>query len=223
MERIGYSLGMTKVEAFATQTGLIVTLANSHGESTTQVRRIKNRGISLNKVAQVNDISRQIAAGRLAIDQAHDELKAVSRAPIGYPTWVHLLSAGVGSGCFAYILGSNFREFLLAVVAGVLIHGCRLKAGTWGISRLFPSFLGGLIAAGVGVLGNLFLTGVRADQVIIGAIMTLVPGLAITHGVRDVIHEDLLSGLSRGAEAALTSVSVAVGVSLVLGIWLGVR
>ncbi|HEX3031156.1 MAG TPA: threonine/serine exporter family protein [Bacillota bacterium] len=222
VQRIGTAAGSLEAEAFATQTGLIITLVNGVGETVTRVRRIRNRGISLNKVAQVNEVSRQLAEGRLSGDLAFSQLEKISSAPMGYPTWVHIIAAGVGSGCFAYLLGSNFREFLLAVLAGVLIHGCRLTFAHWGINRLFPNFLGGLIAAGVGVLGQSFLPGVRADQVIIGAIMTLVPGLAITHAVRDVIHEDLLSGLSRGAEAALVSVSVAVGVSLVLGFWLGV-
>jgi uncharacterized membrane protein YjjP (DUF1212 family) len=139
-----------------------------------------------------------------------------------YPFWVHMVAAGVGSGCFTFLFGGNLREFFLAVIAGLVIHWLRLQATKWGFNRLFGSFLGGLAAAAIGIFGQILLQKVNADKVIIGAIMTLVPGLAITHAVRDVIYEDLLSGVSRGVEAILVSVAVAAGVSLALGFWLGV-
>lgn len=222
VERIGLAAGMKQVEAFATPTGIVVTLEHPLGFARTKVRRIRERGISLNKVAAVNEVSRQMVNGKLSAAQAAFELSKIQQNSNAYPPWVHLVAAGIGSGCFAYLFGSNLKEFFLAVVAGLVIHWFRLKAAGWGFNRLFGSFLGGLIAAATGVLGQLSLLEVTADKVIIGAIMTLVPGLAITHAVRDVIYEDLLSGVSRGVEAVLVSVAVAAGVSLVLGLWLGV-
>lgn len=223
VERIGLAAGMRQVEAFATPTGLVVTLEHPLGFSRTKVRRIRERGISLSKVAAVNEVSRRMVNGKLSTMQAALELSKIQQSPNAYPPWVHLVAAGIGSGCFAYLFGSNLREFFLAVFAGLVIHWFRLKSAGWGFNRLFGSFLGGLIAAATGVLGQLNLKGVSADKVVIGAIMTLVPGLAITHAVRDVIYEDLLSGVSRGVEAVLVSIAVAAGVSLVLGLWLGVR
>lgn len=48
--------------------------------------------------------------------------------------------------------------------------------------------------------------------------MPLVPGVAITNAIRDIIAGDLLSGISRGAEAALTSMAVAMGVVIILAV-----
>ena len=58
------------------------------------------------------------------------------------------------------------------------------------------------------------------DQTIIGSIMLLVPGLAITNAIRDTIAGDLLSGLTRAAEAFLVAISIAVGSGAVLSFWL---
>ncbi|MFZ3172538.1 MAG: threonine/serine exporter family protein [Carboxydocellales bacterium] len=222
VERIGFAAGMCQVEAFATPTVIIVTLVEPGGVSQTKVRRIRDRGISLNKVAAVNEVSRRMARGELSVAQANTMLMDVQRSPNAYPFWVHLVAAGVGSGCFTFLFGGNLREIFLAVIAGLVIHWLRLQATNWGFNRLFGSFLGGLAAAAIGIFGQTLLQEVNADKVIIGAIMTLVPGLAITHAVRDVIYEDLLSGVSRGVEAILVSVAVAAGVSLALGFWLGV-
>lgn len=56
------------------------------------------------------------------------------------------------------------------------------------------------------------------DIVVVGGVMPLVPGVAITNAIRDVIAGDLLSGLSRGLEAALTAVAVSMGVVIILAV-----
>ena len=64
---------------------------------------------------------------------------------------------------------------------------------------------------------------VSTDTVIIGTLMLLVPGLAITNAVRDSIAGDLISGLARGAEALLIAVAVALGngAGMMILIWMG--
>ena len=57
------------------------------------------------------------------------------------------------------------------------------------------------------------------DKVITGAIMPLVPGVAITNALRDSITGDLVSGLSRAAEAIIIATSIAFGVGFILKIW----
>ena len=48
--------------------------------------------------------------------------------------------------------------------------------------------------------------------------MPLVPGVAITNSIRDIINGDNLSGIIRGIEAALTSIAIAMGILLILSI-----
>jgi uncharacterized membrane protein YjjP (DUF1212 family) len=44
--------------------------------------------------------------------------------------------------------------------------------------------------------------------------MTLVPGITITNCMRDFIAGDLMTGLSRLAEAILTAAGIAIGVAV---------
>lgn len=55
------------------------------------------------------------------------------------------------------------------------------------------------------------------DKVIIGGIIPLVPGIALTNGVRDIAGCDYLSGTIRGIEALLIGAAIALGVGFVLG------
>ena len=54
---------------------------------------------------------------------------------------------------------------------------------------------------------------------IIGAIMPLVPGIALTTSIRDFFNGDYLSGTIHMIDALLTSFSIAVGVGAVMTIY----
>ena len=58
--------------------------------------------------------------------------------------------------------------------------------------------------------------GTDLDQIIIGGVMPLVPGLLITNAVRDLMAGHFTSGMSKGAEAFLTAFAIGSGIALVL-------
>ena len=58
------------------------------------------------------------------------------------------------------------------------------------------------------------------DALIIGSLMLLVPGLAITNAIRDSLSGDLISGMTRGVEAVLIAIAVALGPGLVMSLWM---
>ena len=54
------------------------------------------------------------------------------------------------------------------------------------------------------------------DIITIAGVMPLVPGILITNAIRDLMAGELLAGMSRGVEAALTSFAIGAGVAIVL-------
>ena len=69
------------------------------------------------------------------------------------------------------------------------------------------------------ILSMVLNLGTDTDKIIISSIMILLPGVAITNAVRDSISGDLISGLARAAEAFIIAISIAVGVGMVMNIW----
>ena len=57
------------------------------------------------------------------------------------------------------------------------------------------------------------------DKVIIGSIMPLVPGIALTTSIRDFFNGDYLSGAIHMIDAVLTAFCIAVGVGAVITIY----
>lgn len=54
---------------------------------------------------------------------------------------------------------------------------------------------------------------------VIGMLMNLVPGIALTNAMREFIAADLLSGMIKFAEALITAVGIAIGVVVSLAIF----
>lgn len=54
------------------------------------------------------------------------------------------------------------------------------------------------------------------DIITIASVMPLVPGILITNAIRDLLAGELLAGMSRGVEVALTAFAIGAGVAIVL-------
>ena len=68
------------------------------------------------------------------------------------------------------------------------------------------------------IFASVMVTGMRLFDAItdpiIGALMVLTPGVALTMGIRDIINSDYLSGTIRLVDALLVAGCLAVGVTL---------
>ena len=83
---------------------------------------------------------------------------------------------------------------------------------------LAASVLGGLLTSLLPYLLKNVFPALQTEIVIAGAVMPLVPGLAMTNAVQDTMRGDMLSGLSHGAQAIMTACLIAGGALLALGI-----
>ena len=87
-----------------------------------EVRNVPVRTTHLGRVAAVNELSRQIAAGGLTLDEAEAQLARAQRIP--FPNdWVQLVAGLSGAFCFAMIFGGTLRTGLAAAVAGPAANG----------------------------------------------------------------------------------------------------
>lgn len=220
--RICTSRGFEYVDSYVTPTGIFISLDNKGDnpeDIISYVKRIKSRSINLNKVARINDFSRRFVATDISVVEGMDILKEIDRL-LPYSTYVHAIFGGIASAFVTLLFGANIYEFAAAFITSVIV--------TFSIKNLakinFPPFLtnisGGFVATIMAIIVSSLHTEISVDMVIIGAIMVMVPGVAITNAVRDSISGDLVSGLAKAAEALIIATSIAFGVGFVLQIWI---
>ncbi len=223
MKRILKSYELKNAETFVTTTGIMASVEKSEEEGsglTAQVKRIKNRTTHLGKIALINNLSRRIVENKISPDLLHDELCKID-AHVPYPTMVRVFAASISCGCFAYMFGGDVWSSLSSVGVGGCSYFLLLYLGRKNVA----SILTNLICAALLTLLTLIFTNLNfhgfeyMDKVIIGAIMPLVPGIALTNAIRDILEGDFLSGTGRITDALLVAVAIAAGVGSTLSIW----
>jgi len=221
MLRILVHCGLQSPESLCTSTSIFASGTSTDGATITALKRVKVRGGNFDKIARVNELSRNFVQGNLNIDDAINALENINTTP-PYPRFFRLTGSAVVSFCFAYIFGGSVLDSIAAFFAAFLMQIPVIFLEKHHVAALLRNMAGGaggtLCAL---ILLNLGL-GHNIDFIIIGSIMPLVPGVALTNAIRDILDGDLLSGSARILEAVLVAVGIAVGVGIVLTLWMSV-
>lgn len=213
VSRICAHYALDQVHVIAFPTGLFINLTRGE-ENFSTVRRIQKRATDLARVDQVNTVSRLLVDGRLSPQEALERLKnppAKSISPL-----VSTLCIALSAGFFCVLFGGGPFDFAVSAFCCGLVQFLCGKLRT----QEFSAFMGSLIGSALTTAFALLITGLFSmgdtSPIIIGAIMPLLPGLAMTNAIRDTMRGDLVSGVARGAEALLVAVALGTGAGLVL-------
>lgn len=201
-------------------TGIIIN-GICDGLRLTRVKRIHTRDINLAIVSVVNDISRKFAAEKTSLEESFARLEEMPKTTEADNSllWISLAGA-LASGAATVLLGGSWHDIAPAILATALV---RIITGTaaFNLAYILQLYVAGLFA---GLIGSLFVNfgfGQHLDKIIVGALLPLVPGVALTNAVRDFISGDLLSGTLRMTEALLIAAALAGGVGFALAIHAG--
>ena len=90
VEYIGHAAG-AKVACYATITAVFVSLEN---ESRTRLIKSSLGGFNLQKVDELNQLSREFVAHQITFDALKQEVARIERQVINFPWWARILGAG---------------------------------------------------------------------------------------------------------------------------------
>ncbi len=201
------------VEAFAINTALVATLNGPQIQAVTIVKRIRNRGTDLNKIYEVNNISRSLIEGRLTVDDAYNALKKVQEEKNN--ELEKNVSVVALAASFALLLGGGFWDVVCAALNGLLLVFSMKIGAVLGLTAIIRHVLSAAgVAAGAVFLNWILAINLNTEMIIIGTMMPLMPGTAITNAIRDTLRGDYLSGGAKAMEAFVIAASIAIGVGI---------
>lgn len=200
--------------------GIFVSAENENGEAYTKVNHVPLSSSHLGIVAEVNELSREISAGRVKLEEAEERLEKIEKIP-PKKRWFQYMAAGLASGTFALMLGSSVPEAVAAFLIGFLSYVWVLFAGKHNLSKIIVNIVGGVIMTvlALAFMHIPFLPILKLDGMMVGAIMPMIPGVAFVNAIRDIADTDFLSGLVRMIDALLVFVCIAIGVGVTLSIY----
>ena len=192
ISRLLQAYGAERGEVFAIPNCIIVSLTSPMGEPMTQIRRMPNHGTDIYLLERYNDLCRRLCRETPPFEVALDSMREIERTHKVSSLPTQLAAHFLGCGMFSLFYGGSVWDGLCGGLCGMVICLCLA-----------------LTAVGVGQ---------NSDSIIIGALMALVPGIAFTNAMRDIMAGDMVAGISKAAEALLIGAAIALGTALALGL-----
>ncbi len=216
MMRMAASFGIPQSHSFVTPTAIIFSL---EGTDPTKLIRISERSTDLQKVDEVNSISRMASAREITLPETMKRLKQLEEAKGTYPMFIQVLAAAATSGCFLIMFQGQWQDFIPALISGGMGYLCAVLFQGLVQIKFFAEFLAAFVIGSLSVGFVAIGLGLDLDKIIIGSVMPLVPGVLITNAVRDLIAGHLVSGITKGTEALLTAFAIGSGIAVVFTLY----
>lgn len=209
---------ITDCDVYVLSNGIFASANENKDDACSMIRHVPLGSTHLGRIAALNQLSREICSHECSLRDAWVRLERCKSIPTNKNS-VEIFFCGLGSACFCYLFGGAVLDAIVAFFIGLalqlfLILSCR---------HLESKFITNILGSGLVTLFSLLVlyTGlpILQDKIVIGDIMPLVPGIALTTSIRDFFNGDYLSGTIHIIDAVLTAFSIAVGVGAVITIF----
>ena len=209
LDRVGMAAGATHMNVFVITASINVTIGFGEDVMITNTRRIRREASTNFRVIEsINNASRRFCSGELDIAGFEELLRELDK-PL--ETRTLYIGNALASGALCVFFGGTALDALVCAVIGLLVCAFKLHAAVKFPNRVIyniaVSFLSGLVIC----LTCRVIPGLQESKIMIGDIMLLTPGIAITNALRDALVGDTISGCLRLVESVLWAGALAVG------------
>lgn len=208
---ISKAYGATEVDVFAIPSLIIATIVMDGKTYTTKVKRNQDVSTDLYRLEKYNKLSRKICREKPSLSQVKEDIETIKKLK-DYNIFLLYLGAILSAGGFAMFFGGTIYDGITAGLVSIPMFAfLRLQKKTFNqfVHTLICALIGGffsVVACWIGLADNL-------SYVMSGAIMLIIPGLAIGTSIRDIMSNDVLSGSIRLFQALVSSMAIAAGFS----------
>lgn len=210
IKRICQSYNAKRVDVFTITSSIVVTLQRQDGSTFTQTRRIHKYSTNLEIVDKLNNLSRYICNYKPEANYIINELVEINNGKT-YSLSAQYATYAMIASVFTIFFGGSLSDALISSLIAVLLKLSNTLTQKVDTNTLFVNIISSFIVGLFAILSVSLGVGKSIDKIVIGNIMLMIPGIAFTNSIRDIIGGDTISGLFRLSEAIVISLSIAVG------------
>ena len=202
-------------EVWSNPTGMILGFADfqrSHESSITRVIRLDPGEDHLGRLARADFIAEEVLAGRMHIPEGLEALRAMDKPAPGWAAPLRVLCYGLASASVTGLLPrTGWADLVTAAVLGCFIgvlaqlseRRPRMQDASEAIAAMVATFIATAVAH--------YLAPLSLQNVIVAALIVLMPGLTLTTAVSELSAKQLASGTARFADAMTTLMKLTFG------------
>lgn len=217
LNRMGYAFGAERMNVFVITSSIVITIELQDGQELTQTRRIREAsGHDFCRLEQLNTLSREYCSHPFELSILSQRLNEIKE--IHLPKRNRFLGSVLAASSFALFFGGTAADAAVSGIFALFICWMQLSLAALCMNTMIfnvvVSFLAGF---GICTISRI-IPSFHMDMIMLGDIMLVIPGIAITNAVRDILIGDTISGIMRFIEAMLWAGCLAFG--FMSSIWL---
>lgn len=205
-------------DVYVLSNGIFASANENKDDACSMVRHVPLGSVHLGRIAALNQLSRELCSHECELSDAWIRLEECKKIPTA-PNLHQFFFCGLGCGCFSYLFGGTILDSILSFFIGFLLQMFLNYLKKRSVSKFMLNIFGSGLVTTLSLLTFTVGLPVLYDKIIIGDIMPLVPGIALTTSIRDLFNGDYLSGTIHLIDALLTAFCIAVGVGTVITIY----
>ena len=216
--RMCKSYGCDRINAYILLSNMQVTVETPDEQIITHIRYMERSDVNFDRLDYLNDLSRYICANLPEVDEMKARLEEVMnrKEQSLLLTLIGAISAASG---FIVFFGGNLYDAVAGIFMAVLVVALRKfffsRENNQLVLNFATSFVAGIFALMLMHIG----IPVHEDKIMMGGIMLLIPGIAMTNAVRDMLIGDIASGLLRLSNALMVAASIACGFAMAIALF----
>lgn len=210
LKRMGLAYGAEAMNVFVITSSIIVTMTMADGRELTQTRRILTTGgTDFTKLEKLNSLSRSFCAQPMATEVLAAKIKRIrEEAPQRRCMY---LGSMLAAGSFAVFFGGSVLDGAASALIAILVCFLQEHIASFCRNKIVSNLLLSLISGIVICMATAVFPALRSGNIMIGVIMLLIPGIAMTNSIRDILVGDTISGTMRLIESLFWAGALAIG------------
>lgn len=217
LETVARGLGLT-AEFFSTPTSIMVGFGHRF-EQRVHLLRVEPADPNLNKLAQLDDIVRDVVDGSIGAVEALQRVHAVREESVLWPDWLTLLAFVLASAAVACFLRVEVGDVAVAAVLGLVTGIIALSTSSSPTWRPVVEPLAAFVVTTIALTVDVFAGTGTGFATSLAGLIVLLPGLTLTVALTELSTRHLVSGTARMSGAVV--VFLGLGFGLALGAQLG--
>jgi len=216
--RMGNAYGALRMNVLVITASMVITMFFPDHTELTETRRLEDNAThNYQRLEAYNALSRECCRKPLSIAELTRRIEALENGEA--PSRVEFYVGSVlAAGAFAVFFGGNLWDGLAAAIFALFICFLQEKLPHLCSGKFIYNTLIALLSGFLISLVCLWIPALHQDKIIIGDIMLLIPGIAMTGAVRDILVGDTITGLLRLVEALLWAGGLAIGFMIALAL-----
>ena len=206
------AIGLTPAQVSATPTLVEVSIGTLRRQRTFTLR-VRPMDVDLAAIARLDDLLQDVVARRVDLAAARASLESI--AAKGDRPWpITLLGYAALPAALTPILGGTWHEAAAAALVGLVVGVLALTiARADGMQPVVAPLAAILASFGADALARAGLES-KPEVVTLAALLTFLPGMALTIGMRELATQHLQSGVANTANALVQLLGLVVGVAV---------